>query len=409
VILEDGTPLRISYDSHNGYRYSSIERVLVERNLISRHEMSAQRIRDWMVAHPDEAAKVRAANRSYVFFRITGLSNDGEPVGAQGVPLTPGRSIAVDRVHEYGTPFFIEANLPIESGKSISRFGRLMIAQDTGSALVGPARADLYWGAGDDAGRIAGRIRHPGRFAMLVPRELDLVAAGRQMPLPVPKPKIPEVEVDKTDGKGTAPSPNAGAIATGEELPKHPASPAPKPKMAASDIKKEGKNEDGKGKATSANTGATVAGKQLPKHPASPASKPKMAASDVKKEIKNEDGKGKATSANTGATVAGKQLPKHPASPVLKPKMAASDVKKEVKNEDGKGRATSANTGATVAAKQPPKHPASPAPKPKMPESDVKKRDGKGKANSANTANSGEDWRATVGSGRPSAPARMAN
>ena len=113
VILEDGTPLRISYDSHNGYRYSSIERVLVERNLISRQEMSAQRVRDWMTAHPDEAAKVRAANRSYVFFRITGLSNEGEPVGAQGVPLTPGRSIAVDRLHEYGTPFFIEADLPI--------------------------------------------------------------------------------------------------------------------------------------------------------------------------------------------------------------------------------------------------------------------------------------------------------
>jgi membrane-bound lytic murein transglycosylase A len=319
VILEDGTPLRISYDSHNGHSYSSIERALVERNLIPRQEMSAQRIRDWMAAHPDEAAKVRAANRSYVFFRITGLSNEGEPVGAQGVPLTPGRSIAVDRVHEYGTPFFIEANLPIESVKSVSRFGRLMIAQDTGSALVGPARADLYWGAGDDAGRIAGRIRHPGRFAMLVPRELDLVAVGRHMPLPVPKPKIPEVEVDKTDGKGTAPSPNAGAIATGKELPKHPASPAPKPKMAA------------------------------------------------------------------------------------------SDVKKEVKNEDGKGRATSANTGATVAGKQPPKHLASPAPKPKAPAIEVKKKDGKGNANSANTANSGEDWRAAASSGRSSAPARMAN
>jgi len=318
VILEDGTPLRISYDSHNGYRMSSIERVLVERNLISRQEMSAQSIRDWMAAHPDEAAKVRAANRSYVFFRITGLSNEGEPVGAQGVPLTPGRSIAVDRVHEYGTPFFIEANLPIESVKSVSRFGRLMIAQDTGSALVGPARADLYWGAGDNAGRIAGRIRHPGRFAMLVPRELDLVAAGRQMPLPVPKPKIPEVEVDKTDGKGKAPSSNADVIATGKEVAKPPASWAPKPKAPAIEVKK----------------------------------------------VKNEDGKGRATSANTGATVAGKQLPKHPASP---------------------------------------------APKPKTPAIEVKKKDGKGKANSANTANSGEDWRATASSGRPSAPARMAN
>src|SRR6516225_6650747 len=247
VILEDGTPLRISYDSHNGYRYGSIERVLVERNLISRQEMSAQRIRDWMAAHPDEAAKVRAANRSYVFFRITGLTNDGEPVGAQGVPLTPGRSIAVDRLHEYGTPFFIEANLPIESVKSVSRFGRLMIAQDTGSAVVGPARADLYWGAGDDAARIAGRIRHPGRFAMLVPRELDMVAADRHMPLPVPKPNIAEIEVDKTDGKRAPSSAKAGGIVAGKHVPL----PAPKPKIPGIEVKKA----DGKGRTGSVNSG----------------------------------------------------------------------------------------------------------------------------------------------------------
>ena len=192
VILEDGTPLRINYNSHNGYPYRSISRVLIERNLIPREGMSMQRIRDWMAANPDEAPKVRAANRSYVFFRITGLSNEGEPVGAQGVPLTPGRSIAVDRLHEYGTPFFIEANLPIESAKPVSPFHRLMIAQDTGSAIVGPARADLYWGAGDDAGRIAGRIRHRGRFVMLLPRELDMIEAGRHMPLPPPKPRTLE-------------------------------------------------------------------------------------------------------------------------------------------------------------------------------------------------------------------------
>src|SRR5262249_20522595 len=200
VILEDGTPLRVSYDSHNGYRYTSIERVLIERNLVSRKEMSAQRIRDWMAAHPDEAANVHATNRSYVFFHVTGLTNEGEPVGAQGVPLTPGRSIAVDRLHQYGTPFFIEANLPIESVKPVSPFGRLMIAQDTGSAIVGPARADLYWGAGDDAGRIANRIRHPARFVMLLPREIDMTEAGRHMPLPPPKPKVLElVEVSKHD------------------------------------------------------------------------------------------------------------------------------------------------------------------------------------------------------------------
>jgi peptidoglycan lytic transglycosylase A len=246
VILEDGTPLRISYDSHNGYRYSSIERVLVDRNLISRKDMSAERIRAWMAAYPQEAANVRATNRSYLFFRITGLSNEGEPVGAQGVPLTPGRSIAVDRLHEYGTPFFIEANLPIERVTSASPFGRLMIAQDTGSAVVGPARADLYWGAGDEAGRIAGRIRHPGRFAMLLPRELDMIAAGRHMPLPVPKPKIPGLEFDKQDGKG-----NSKAIVAGKAVPL----PVPKPKIPGLEVKQQ----DGKGKSAK----ASVAGKAV--------------------------------------------------------------------------------------------------------------------------------------------------
>ena len=192
VILEDGTPLRINYDSHNGYPFTSISRALMQRNLIPRAEMSMQRIRDWMAANPEEAPKLRAANRSYVFFRISGLSDEGEPVGAQGVPLTPGRSIAVDRLHEYGTPFFIEANLPIGSAKPVSSFRRLMIAQDTGSAIVGPARADLYLGAGDDAARIAGRIRHSGRFVMLLPRELDMIEAGKNMPLPVPRPNVAE-------------------------------------------------------------------------------------------------------------------------------------------------------------------------------------------------------------------------
>jgi membrane-bound lytic murein transglycosylase A len=163
--------------------------------------MSMQRIRDWMAANRDEAPKIRATNRSYIFFRITGLTNEGEPAGAQGVPLTPLRSIAVDKIHVYGTPFFIDASLPIESAKPVTPFRKLMIAQDTGSAIVGPARADLYWGAGDAAARIAGRIRHPGRFVMLLPRELDMVAAGKHMPLPAPKPKIPDDEVKAEDVK----------------------------------------------------------------------------------------------------------------------------------------------------------------------------------------------------------------
>ncbi|MGZ8403760.1 MAG: 3D domain-containing protein, partial [Rhodoplanes sp.] len=94
---------------------------------------------------------------------------------------------------------FIEANLPIESVKPASPFHRLMIAQDTGSAIVGPARADLYWGAGDDAGCIAGRLHHRGRFVMLLPRELDMIEAGRHMPLPPPKPRTLELAVNNHD------------------------------------------------------------------------------------------------------------------------------------------------------------------------------------------------------------------
>lgn len=199
VRLEDGTMLRINYDGHNGYSYVPVGRVLIERKIIPREEMSMQRIREWMRDNPDAAEEVRRQNRSFVFFRITGLSGDKEAVGAQGVELTAGRSIAVDRVlHVYGTPFFIDAGIPIADDKTSSPFRRLMIAQDTGSAIVGPARADIYWGAGEVAGRIAGRLRHPGRFAILIPRALDPVAAGALMPLPPVKPP-PQVEkaVDK--------------------------------------------------------------------------------------------------------------------------------------------------------------------------------------------------------------------
>jgi membrane-bound lytic murein transglycosylase A len=201
VRLEDGTLVRLSYDAHNGYNYTSIGRILAERNLIRRNEMSTDGIKRWMLANPDLAKEVRGANKLLVFFRITGLNNEDEPIGAQGVRLTPGRSIAVDNKHVYGTPFFLEAELPGANGRSDAGFRRLMVAQDTGSAIVGPARADIYWGAGDAAGRIAGRIRQQGRFAMLLPHELDMVAAGRAMPLPRPKPPI-RYEIVAKKGEG---------------------------------------------------------------------------------------------------------------------------------------------------------------------------------------------------------------
>jgi membrane-bound lytic murein transglycosylase A len=151
--------------------------------------MSMQRIRDYMAANPEAAKELRRQNKAYVFFREVQLSDKDEAVGAQGIPLTAGRSIAVDRIlHVYGTPFFIEANLPIESERSQTRFRRLMVAQDTGSAIVGPARADLYFGAGPEAGRVSGRLKHGARFVMLVPKSLDPVAAGRRMILPDARP-----------------------------------------------------------------------------------------------------------------------------------------------------------------------------------------------------------------------------
>jgi membrane-bound lytic murein transglycosylase A len=189
IRLEDGLVVRINYDSHNGYPYTPIGRILIDRKLVPKEEMSMDRIRQWIRDNPDGAKELRRQNRAFVFFRIVGLGDDEGPLGAQGLPLTAGRSIAVDKaLHVYGTPFFIEAGLPIDSVRASTPFRRLMIAQDTGSAIVGPARADLYWGSGKQAGQVAGRVRHPGRFTMLIPREIDPVEAGARMPLPLPRP-----------------------------------------------------------------------------------------------------------------------------------------------------------------------------------------------------------------------------
>ena len=224
IRLEDGTILRVNYDLHNGWPYTPVGRALVDRKIIPKDEMSMQRIREWMEAHPDEAKEVRRLNKSYVFFRITDLATEDEAVGAQGVPLVPGRSIAVDRsLHAYGTPFFIAADLPIANQKSTTRFRRLMFAQDTGSAIVGPARADIYFGAGDEAARMAGRIKNPGDFVMLLPRALDPVEAAHDVPLPPERPSPSEIAQFSAE---------AAADPTAEETPPED-KPAPQAQPAA--------------------------------------------------------------------------------------------------------------------------------------------------------------------------------
>lgn len=245
VRLEDGGTIRINYDAHNGYRYTPVGRVLIDRGAIPREQMSMQRIRQWMEENPDGANDVRRQNRSYVFFREVKLSDKDEAVGAQGVPLTPGRSIAVDKaLHVYGTPFFIEGELPVESEQSKTPFHRLMVAQDTGSAIVGPARADLYFGAGVEAGKVAGRMRHAARFVMLVPNSLDPAARGRNMPLPDARPSekiaklFPQtepkaVEPVKAEPPKAAEKVDSVADKAAPPAVPAPATPLPAPKPAA--------------------------------------------------------------------------------------------------------------------------------------------------------------------------------
>ena len=226
IALPDGSTVRINYDAHNGYPYTPVGRILIDRGIIPREQMSMQRIREWMEQNPDGAIELRRQNRSYVFFREVNLSDKDEPVGAQGVPLTAGRSIAVDKaLHVYGTPFFIEGELPIESERSKTPFRRLMIAQDTGSAIVGPARADVYFGAGAEAGRVAGRLKNNARFVMLVPRALDPVARGHKLPVPDERPSariaklFPPGDPPKGQAAVATPAPPASAAQASIPLP----------------------------------------------------------------------------------------------------------------------------------------------------------------------------------------------
>jgi membrane-bound lytic murein transglycosylase A len=190
VRLEDGSIIRLNYAGSNGHPYTAVGRFLIERGIVSKEEISMQKIREYMEANPEEGKALRRLNKSYVFFRETDLSEYDEAIGAQGLPLTAARSIAVDRkLHTYGIPVFIDVTLPIQSDQPDTRFSRLMIAQDTGGAIVGPARADIYLGAGEEAARAAGRFKHYGQFVILIPNELDPTNVARSVPLPLSKPK----------------------------------------------------------------------------------------------------------------------------------------------------------------------------------------------------------------------------
>lgn len=164
IRLRDGSILRVGYAGTNGQPYTAIGRALIERGAIPREKMSMQAIREWMAANPAEGAVLMRTNKSYVFFReLTGAG----PLGAQGVALTPERSIAVDRrILPLGLPVWLDTTLPDAANTG---FRRLMMAQDTGGAIRGAVRADVFWGPGARAARIAGAMQSPGRYWFLRP------------------------------------------------------------------------------------------------------------------------------------------------------------------------------------------------------------------------------------------------
>jgi peptidoglycan lytic transglycosylase A len=169
IELEEGGVLRVGYAAQNGRPYFAIGRDLVERGALAPEEVSLQSIRRWLAAHPEEAPKVMARNASYVFFQE--VPGEG-PLGAEGVVLTPGRSLAVDLAHlPLGVPVWLdgEAPAPVE-GQPDRPLRRLLVAQDTVGAIRGPVRGDVFWGYGEAAAAVAGRMKHPGRIWLLLPR-----------------------------------------------------------------------------------------------------------------------------------------------------------------------------------------------------------------------------------------------
>jgi membrane-bound lytic murein transglycosylase A len=169
--LPDGRTLRVAYAGRNGHPYTSIGRILVEEGRMRKDEMTLARLMGWLAANPDEARDLMRRNRSFVFFRAADeLDHADGPIGGAGHPLVAGRSLAIDRnVWSYGLPIWLEGELPLTLTTS-EPLRRLMVAQDTGSAIVGPARGDFYFGSGAEAGVRAGLLRHPVRFIVLWPR-----------------------------------------------------------------------------------------------------------------------------------------------------------------------------------------------------------------------------------------------
>ena len=174
VVLDDGKTIRLSYAAKNGQTYTGIGGELIARGVGTPETMSMQFLREWMAKNPSQMRELLWSNRSFVFFRVTEI-NDPH-LGASGaakVNLTPLRSLAVDRSHwMFGTPLFVDTHEPPESESGAIPFRHLMVAQDTGTAIRGLVRGDVYWGWGETASHNAGHMKSKGAMTALLPKAL---------------------------------------------------------------------------------------------------------------------------------------------------------------------------------------------------------------------------------------------
>lgn len=167
IELDDGSAMRVGYAAQNGHPYFAIGKTLIEEGHVPREKMSMQAIRDWLEKNPERAHDVMNKNASYIFFRE--LKTSG-PIGAQGVELTAKRSLAVDRKWmPLGVPVWLETELEQENSTQTLAFNRLMMAQDTGGAIRGPVRGDVFWGHGEEAYNRAGSMKSGGSYFVLLP------------------------------------------------------------------------------------------------------------------------------------------------------------------------------------------------------------------------------------------------
>lgn len=182
IRLPDGSLVRLAYAGKSGQPYTGIGGLLADRGVFSRDRMSMQATRKWMAANPQDARELMWENKSFIFFREVAVESlELGPPGAQKIALSPKRSLAVDRsIWIFGTPIWLDTVTPSGRDGSKEQFRRLMIAQDTGTAIRGYVRGDIFWGASDQAALTAGHLKSPGKMIVLLPKLLAAQFLGAQ-------------------------------------------------------------------------------------------------------------------------------------------------------------------------------------------------------------------------------------